>query len=147
MTTAGELAWSALGEKLAGILSRVESSELGLRGMRMHVKIAVGSTLRAVTFDCSRRVPTLELGQSGTAHIVAYVEEKAIVPLLSTYALRDLIEYFQDGSIRLQEGAVGQGPLYTILRMVRDPTDTRDNAALRGELQAAFDALMPAAGF
>jgi hypothetical protein len=145
-TTARELDLPAFAERLAGVLSHMESSELGLRGLRIHVKVAHGSTLQPATLDCSRRVPTVELGQCGPAHLVVHVEQNAIVPLLAAYSLRDIFEYFEDGSIRLQQGAPGQGPLYTILRMVRDPTDARDNATLRAELQAAFDASMRAAG-
>ncbi len=146
MTTApSELDLSTFAEKVSVALSRVESSALGLRGLRCHVNVASGSTLRPATLDCSRRVSTAELGHSGAAHLVVHVDQEAIVPLLSAYSMRDVFHYFQDGLIRLQQGAPGQGPLYTILRMVRDPTDTRDNAALRAELQAAFDASMRAA--
>jgi hypothetical protein len=144
-TTPREFDLSAFTERLSVALSRVESSELGLRGLRVHANVAMGSTLRPATLDCSRRVPAVELGHSGPAHLVVYVDQDAIVPLISAYSLHDLFDYFQDGSIRLQQGVPGQGPLYTILRMVRDPTDSRDNAALRAELQAAYDASMPAA--
>ncbi len=147
MTTAPrELDLPAFIERLSAVLSRVESANLGLRGLRIHAKVASGSNVRPTTLDCSRKVPTVQLGQSGPAHLVVHVEQDAIVPLLSAYSLHDIFDYFHDGSIRLQQGAPGQGPLYTILRMVRDPTDTRDNAALRVDLQAAFDASMPAAG-
>ena len=127
-------------EKLAVVLSRIESSDLGLRGLRIHAQVASGSSIRQATLDCSRRVPGVGLGHTGPAHLVVHVEDSAIVPLLAAYSLNDIFSYFQDGSIRLQQGAPGQGTLYTVLRLVRDPSSTRDNAPLRAELQAAFDA-------
>jgi hypothetical protein len=141
-----ELDMPALVGSMGAILSRVKSSDLALRGLRTHVRAAMGSSVHLVTVDCSRPVPSIQLGHPGTAHIVIHIDERAIVPLLAAYWFRDVFEYFHDGSIRLQQGAPGQGPLYTALRLVRDPCSTRENADLRVQLQAALEAWRESTG-
>jgi len=120
-------------EKLAKPLSAVESSELAVRGLRVHARIGVAGSIFLATLDCSRPVPYLQFGHSGSAHVLVYVDECALVPLLAAQSFRELFPYFQEGKIRLQRG------LFNVLRLAREPHSSRDNTAFRNALQSALD--------
>jgi len=125
--------------RLSALFLQTESSDLALRGLRVHAHV-FGERLEPATLDCSRRVPSVELGHAGSAHLVVHVDARALVPLLAAHSMRDIFTEFNQGLIRLQQGAPGQGPLYTVLRLVRDPLVVRENTDLRAKIQAAFDA-------
>jgi hypothetical protein len=123
-------------EKLATPLSAVKSSELAVRGLRIHARIGVAGSVFLATLDCTRPVPCLQFGHSGSAHVLVYVDECALVALLAAQSFRDLFPYFEDGKIRLQRG------LFNVLRLARDPHDLRDNTTLRNALQSAVDSTL-----
>lgn len=120
-------------EMFATLLSAVESSDLAVRGLRIHARIELAGSILLATFDCTRPAPCLQFGHSGSAHALVYVDECALVALLAAQSFRDLFPYFQNGKIRLQRG------LFNVLRLVRDPHVLRDNTALRIALQRAVD--------
>lgn len=86
LTTAGKLDLPGLVQRLSGVFSRVESAHLALRCLRVHENVAGKGTV-AATLDCSRRAPSVEMGHTGTAHLVVHVDERALVPRLVAYSL------------------------------------------------------------
>jgi hypothetical protein len=124
---------AALVQKLAAVLASARSSDLAVRGLRIHAWVcATTGSGFAVTLDCTRPAPVLQLGQAGPCHVLVYVEEGVLSELLAAHSFHDLFRHFQDGRIRLQRG------LFIMLRLVRDPREPRDNAALRGQLEAVM---------